>query len=128
MSRFLMSRGKDAYAGRASATRRLVDERKAMPWPKKRVVPSRIDPSWSVLSSLENSDGDRCVDLFRRVDGSFGFEEFRRDVEDQGRWTPVAYYSDARYASQELAQDAAATTVPWLRAHLTSSRALRGEV
>jgi hypothetical protein len=90
-----------------------------MLWPKKRAVPSRIDKSWSVLTSLENSDGDRCVDLFRRADNSFGFEEFRRDVEDMGVWTPVAYYSDARFASQDLAQDAAAKTVGWLRAHLT---------
>ena len=28
--------------------------------------------------------GMRCVDLFRRPDGTFGYEEFRRDPEDQG--------------------------------------------
>jgi hypothetical protein len=89
-----------------------------MLWPKKRTMPSRIDPSWTVLTSLENSDGDHCVDLFRRADASFGFEEFRRDVEDMGAWTPVAYYSDARFASQDLAQEAAAKTVAWLRDHL----------
>jgi hypothetical protein len=56
-----------------------------MLWPKKRTVPSRIDPSRVVLTSLENSHGDRCVDLFRRPDASFGFEEFRRDVEAWAR-------------------------------------------
>ena len=46
---------------------------------------------------------DRCVDLFRRPDGSFGFEEFRRDVEDAGAWTPVAYHSGAAYSSMDAA-------------------------
>ena len=61
----------------------------------------RIDKSWVVLRSIENDEHDRCVDLFRRPDGSFGFEEFRRDVEDAGAWTPVAYHSGAAYASKE---------------------------
>lgn len=53
----------------------------------------RIDPSWVVLASIENAESDRCVDVFRRPDGSFGFEEFRRDPEDAGAWTPVAYFA-----------------------------------
>jgi hypothetical protein len=53
----------------------------------------RIEKSWVVLESIENDAHDRCVDLFLRPDGSFGFEEFRRDVEDAGAWTPVAYHS-----------------------------------
>ena len=44
----------------------------------------RIDASWVVLDSIENREHDRCVDLFRRQDDTFGFEEFRRDVEDGG--------------------------------------------
>ena len=48
----------------------------------------RIDKSWVVLESLETDDGLRCVDLFRRPDGSFGYEEFRRDPEERrgGGW------------------------------------------
>jgi len=49
----------------------------------------RIDKSWLVFVSVENFEHDRCVDLFSRPDGSYGFEEFRRDVEDRGEWTPV---------------------------------------
>ena len=74
----------------------------------------RIDKSWTVYDSRENAQHDRCVDLFRRPDGTFGFEEFRRDVEDAGAWTPVAYYSGAAYASQEAALDAATAAVAWL--------------
>ena len=79
---------------------------------------SRIDKSWVVLSSIENAEHDRCVDLFRRPDGSFGFEEFRRDVEDAGSWTPVAYYSGAAYASKAAALAAAVKLVAWLASAL----------
>jgi hypothetical protein len=75
---------------------------------------ARIDKSWVVFSSMENDEHDRCVDLFRRPDGSYGFEEFRRDVEDAGAWTPVAYYSGAAYASKDDALAAAVKLVPWL--------------
>ena len=44
----------------------------------------RIDKSWLVFISIENFEHNRCVDLFSRLDGSYGFEEFRRDVEDRG--------------------------------------------
>src|SRR4029077_19142508 len=75
---------------------------------------TRIDKSWLVLESVENAEHDRCVDLFRRPDGSFGFEAFRRDVEDAGLWTAVAYYSGAAYASKDAALNAAVETVAWL--------------
>ena len=32
----------------------------------------RIDKSWVVFDSIEIGDGTRCVDLFRRPDGSYG--------------------------------------------------------
>jgi hypothetical protein len=75
---------------------------------------ARIDKSWTVFRSIENGDHDRCVDLFERPDHTFGFEEFRRDVEDAGLWTPVAYYSDEIYASEAGAFDAALRAVMWL--------------
>ena len=67
-----------------------------------------------MLASLENFERDRCVDLLRRPDGSFGFEEFRRDVEDAGAWTPVAYHSGAAYSSMDDALSAAVKAVAWL--------------
>jgi hypothetical protein len=74
----------------------------------------RIDKSWLVFTSIENSEHNRCVDLFSRPDGSYGFEEFRRDPEDQGDWTPVQYYSGAAYASEHAALAAATHAVVWL--------------
>ena len=67
----------------------------------------RIDKSWLVFISIENFEHNRCVDLFSRLDGSCGFEEFRRDAEDRGDWTPVQYYSGSVYASREAALAAA---------------------
>ena len=85
----------------------------------------RIDKSWTVFISIENPEHDRCVDLFSRPDGSFGFEEFRRDPEDAGEWTPVRYYSGSVFASKANALDAALGSVTWLRASIESNPALR---
>jgi len=85
----------------------------------------RIDKSWTVFVSLENSEHDRCVDLFSRPNGSYGFEEFRRDVEDSGRWTPVQYYSGISYKSAAEALEAAERCVPWLTDMLSERRELR---
>lgn len=75
---------------------------------------SRIDKSWLVFSSIENFEHNRCVDLFTRPDGSYGYEEFRRDAEDRGAWTPVEYYSGAVYGSQDTMLGAALKSVAWL--------------
>jgi hypothetical protein len=74
----------------------------------------RLDPSWVVIESIENPQHDRCVDVFTRPDGSFGFEEFRRDVEDAGAWTPVSYFCGLRHASKAEALAHAARQVAWL--------------
>lgn len=74
----------------------------------------RIDKSWVVFDSIENFEGNRCVDLFLRPDGSYGFEEFRRDPEDAGSWTPMQFRSGTRYACEGDALAAAEKTVPWL--------------
>jgi hypothetical protein len=67
-----------------------------------------------VLTSLEDADGFRCVDIFERPDGTLGFKEFRRDPEDAGRWTLVGDYSHECYSTKDEALLAAAARVPWL--------------
>ena len=79
---------------------------------------ARLDPTWSVLASPSTPAVDRCVDIFRRSDGTFGFEEFRRDPEDMGRWTPIAYFSGREYATEAEALAVARDAVPWLSAVL----------
>ncbi len=82
---------------------------------------ARLDPTWTVLASPSTPSIDRCVDIFARPDGTFGFEEFRRDVEDMGVWTPVAYYSEREYATAEAAIAAARKSVRWLGEVLDAS-------
>jgi hypothetical protein len=67
-----------------------------------------------VLASHQTPTAERCVDVFSRPNGSFGFEEFRRDVEDMGAWTPVNYFSAQEYPTEESARSAACVAVPWL--------------
>ena len=67
-----------------------------------------------VLASLENSYGDYCVDIFVRADGSFGFEEYRRDPED-GAWRDLHRYSGRVFHSEEDAVAGAKGYVPWLK-------------
>ena len=74
----------------------------------------RIEKDWVVLASIENAERDRCVDLFRRPDGTYGFEEFRRDPEDAGAWTPVRFYARRSFASKDEALAEANRVVIWL--------------
>jgi hypothetical protein len=93
---------------------------------KKRArMSQRLDKSWVVVTSIENRERDRCVDLFARPDGSYGFEEFRRDAEDAGRWTPVQFFSAMAYVSGAAALQAAEAAVPWLAERLREAPALR---
>ncbi|MGZ4675046.1 MAG: hypothetical protein ACXVJ7_03290 [Acidimicrobiia bacterium] len=89
--------------------------------PYAREVSARLDPSWTVLASPSTPAVDRCVDIFSRPDGTFGFEEFRRDPEDMGAWTPIAYYSGRGFASEDEATAAARAAVPWLAGVLDGS-------
>jgi hypothetical protein len=75
---------------------------------------SRLHKSWVVRASHQTAQGNRCVDLFARPDGTFGFEEFRRDPEDLGIWTPISYFSGQAYRTEPEALEAACRAVPWL--------------
>ena len=83
-------------------------------------MPSGLDKSWKVVASHSTPSVDRCVDIFVRPDGTFGFEEFRRDPEDMGEWTQVAYFSVRKYESQDEAVAAARESVRWLAEVLDS--------
>jgi hypothetical protein len=83
---------------------------------------SRLDPAWSVLASYQTFETDRCVDVFSRPDGSFGFEEFRRGPEDRGVWTPISYYAVKSFATESDAIFSARESVTWLDALLRAQR------
>ena len=67
-----------------------------------------------VLDSIETADGDRCVDIFRRDDNTFGFEAYRRDLEDPGGWFPIGRHRFNIYLSEAVARAAARLQGTWL--------------
>ena len=69
---------------------------------------------------FEAPGGQICVDIFRRPDGSFGFEEFRRDPEDARGWYVVGLQGARRFASREEAEKAARRACDWMDAGSTA--------
>jgi hypothetical protein len=69
-----------------------------------------------------NQDGEaRCVDIFVRPDGSYGFEEYRRDPEDGRGWFAIGASSTRVFATPEAARAAALISVPWLASAVQNS-------
>lgn len=75
----------------------------------------------AVILSIEDDTGMHCVDIAHRDHGAggFTFKVFRKDPEDEGRWTLVADYSNAVYASEDEARQAACEKLPWVKELLT---------
>ena len=69
---------------------------------------------WKVLQSVENDIEDRCVDFFVRTNGTFGFEEYRRDREDDVGWKKMGQYSGTKFSSMEAAKESARYLIGWL--------------
>jgi hypothetical protein len=69
----------------------------------------------NVIKSIHNTQVDRCVDIFVRQDTTWGFTEFRRDIEDQGAWFPISNRQGGRFGSLEEAEIAVRKNVVWLR-------------
>jgi hypothetical protein len=68
-----------------------------------------------VIHSIEDETGIHCVDVVRDTNGTFTFKVFRRDPEDEGRWTLVTDYSKTVYAIETDALDAASGKIPWIK-------------
>ncbi|USG60331.1 hypothetical protein NBZ79_14260 [Sneathiella marina] len=67
-----------------------------------------------VIRSIETRELDLCVDIFLRADGTYGFEQYRRDVEDRRGWFPVSHYQDQVFATDTLALATARKVINWL--------------
>ncbi|WP_146344792.1 hypothetical protein [Falsiphaeobacter marinintestinus] len=68
----------------------------------------------TVIHSFNLPGESVCVDVFHRPDGSFGFEEFRRDPEDMRGWYPIGMFSPQVFEEAEGALAAAKAAVHWL--------------
>lgn len=67
-----------------------------------------------VLQSLHNKTQEQCVDVFVRDDGSFGYDEYRRDYEDGGGWFSLNRYSHLVFDTQAHARKHAEEMVTWV--------------
>jgi hypothetical protein len=57
--------------------------------------------------------GSLCVDVFRRGDGSHGFELYRCDTESQEGWFKTGSFSERRFESLDDANAAAGLEIEW---------------
>jgi hypothetical protein len=73
-----------------------------------------------VIATLHNEDADRAVKVIKGSDGTFVFNEFRRDPEDAGGWTLVRENASGTYATE--AQAVAAARAGWLRDVVSSAK------
>jgi hypothetical protein len=64
---------------------------------------------------METDDGGRCVDIFKRPDDTFGFEEYRRDSEDPSGWFQIGCHKDRVYQTESAALSDALVRISWLK-------------
>jgi len=67
-----------------------------------------------VVASFDSPDGDYCVDIFQRADGTYGLEEFRRDAEDLKGWFPLHRHAREAFTTSDDAVAHARETVAWM--------------
>ena len=67
-----------------------------------------------VIRSINNINESLCVDIFQREDKTFGFEEYRRDLENNDGWYKVGSFGEIVYANQDDAYKSAIKNVIWL--------------
>jgi hypothetical protein len=67
-----------------------------------------------VLASIEDPSRTICVDIFRRADGTFGFEEYRANLDGGVGWKSLARFSHLIFASGAEALHEAQRVIPWI--------------
>ena len=68
-----------------------------------------------VVRSINNNDQSLCVDIFRRKDKTYGFEEYRKDKETHEGWYKIYSYGHYVYLSEQEALTNAYKNVSWLK-------------
>ena len=67
-----------------------------------------------VLRSINNMNESLCVDIFQRKDSSYGFEEYRRDLESNEGWYKIGCFGEITFNTEEEAYKNACRSVAWL--------------
>ena len=71
-----------------------------------------------ILDSISSEDKQYCVDSLERDDGTFGFEEYRRDIEDYNQWFKIGCFDTLLFTTKKDAIEAAVQYVIWLKGQL----------
>ncbi len=72
-----------------------------------------------VIHSINLPGDGVCVDVFQRPDGAFGFDEFRRDPEDNRGWYSIGHHGALTFPTADAALAAAKAKVYWLEDAMT---------
>lgn len=67
-----------------------------------------------VLVCLEDTTRTQCVDIFVRVDGTFGFEAFRLDQDSGVGWCNMGQFSHHRFPTGQAALLEIRRLLPWV--------------
>ncbi|MDA8741015.1 hypothetical protein N9M73_07815 [Rhodobacteraceae bacterium] len=67
-----------------------------------------------VVLSVNHDGAAICVDIFQRPDGTYGFEEYRRDPEDNTGWFEIGHHAHKIFTDIDSAKDAAFQHIHWL--------------
>ncbi|KAA2316299.1 hypothetical protein DL237_08655 [Pseudooceanicola sediminis] len=67
-----------------------------------------------VIRSINLAGECLCVDIFMRPDGSYGFDEYRRDPEDGRGWYAIGHHGSARFDTADEALQGARHCIAWL--------------
>ncbi len=67
-----------------------------------------------VVASPETEDGRFCVDIVRNADGTYAWDEWRREPEDPSGWQATGRASAETFDTDKAARDAAFASVEWL--------------
>ena len=66
-----------------------------------------------IVRTIESSDGKRKLEVFRREDGTYGFEDLKYGEEEE-TWFPAGRYSVGIFATEEDAIKEAKGRVQWM--------------
>lgn len=67
-----------------------------------------------VVASLESADGWRCIDIVAAPDGTFRWDEWRRDPEDPRGWRATGAVSGGDFGDQSEAEADARARFHWI--------------
>jgi len=66
-----------------------------------------------IVRTIESSDGKRKLEIFRRADGTYGFEDMKYG-DEEASWFPAGRYSVGIFGTEEDALREAKGRIRWM--------------